>query len=276
MFSVKEARVDPPVSSSDHCTVSIDVLFRLKKQKAYTGRVWEFANAHFDDYRNSLSTLNLAECIDVNIEESCDRLTKSLLDAAHQCIPSKIVTIRSNDKPWFNNYLRRLLRTKNHAHNTAKESNNFEDWAMFRRHRNFYNEEVKRIKSEFREKCLKSLAAKGTENPKKWWSILKNIWNNHKDIIIPSINDGSETATSDVDKANASNSFFLKAAQVDDSNVQLPLEDIPAHCLDTITITETEVSDHLDALNINKAYGPDDISPRFLKEGGQTLCASSN
>ena len=46
--------------------------------------MWEFANSRFDDYRNSLSTMNLAECIDVNIEESCDRLTKSLLDAAHQ------------------------------------------------------------------------------------------------------------------------------------------------------------------------------------------------
>ena len=42
---------------------------------------------------------------------------------------------------------------------------------------------------------------------------------------------------------------------MDDSNVQLPFEDIPAHCLDTITITETEVSDQLAALNINKAYG---------------------
>ena len=215
--------------------------------------------------------MSLAECIDVNIEESCDRLTKSLLDAAHQCIPSKIVTIRPNDKPWFNNYLQRLLRTKNRAHNTAKKSNNIEDWAIFRRHRNFYNEEVKRIKSEFREKRLKSLAVQGTENPKKWWSILKNIWSNHKDIVIPPINDGSETATSDVDKANAFNSFFLKAAQVDDLNAQLPLQDIPAYCLDTIIITETEVSDQLAALNINKAYGPDDISPRFLKEGGQTI-----
>ena len=114
---------------------------------------------------------------------------------------------------------------------------------------------MKRIKSEFREKRLKSLAAQGTENPKKW------LWNKHKDIIIPPINDSSETTTSDVDKANAFSSFFLKAAQVDDSNVQLPLEDITAHCLDTITITETEVSDQLAALNINKAYGPDDISP---------------
>ena len=31
---IKEARVDPPVSSSDHCTVSIDLLFRLKKTKS--------------------------------------------------------------------------------------------------------------------------------------------------------------------------------------------------------------------------------------------------
>ena len=215
--------------------------------------------------------MSLAECIDVNIEESCDRLTKSLLDAAHQCIHSKIVTIRPNDKPWFNNYLRRLLRTKNRSHNTTKKSNKIEDWAIFRHHRNFYNEEVKQIKSEFREKRLKSLAAHGTENPKKWWSIFKNIWNKHKDVIIPPINDGSETATSDVDKAKAFNSFFLKAAEMDDANVQLPLEDIPAYCLDTITITETEVSDQFAVFNINKAYGPDDTSPRFLKEGGQTL-----
>ena len=120
-----------------------------------------------------------------------------------------------------------MLCTKNHAHNTAKKSNNIEDWVIFRRHRNFHNEEVKRIKSEFREKHLKSLAVQGTENPKKWWSILKNIWNKHKDIVIPPINDGSETATSDVDKANGFNSFFLKAAQVDDLNAQLPLQDYP-------------------------------------------------
>ena len=31
---VKEARVDPPVSSADHCTVSLDLLFRLKKTKS--------------------------------------------------------------------------------------------------------------------------------------------------------------------------------------------------------------------------------------------------
>ena len=109
--------------------------------------------------------MNHAECIDVNIEESCDRLTKFLLDAAHQRISSKIVTIRPNDKPWFSNYLQCLLRTKNRAHNTTKESNNFEDWAIFRRHRNFYNEEVKQIKREFREKHLKSLAAQGTGEP---------------------------------------------------------------------------------------------------------------
>ena len=70
---------------------------------------------------------------------------------------------------------------------------------------------------------------------------------------------------------NAFNSFFLKAAKVDDSNVQLPLEDILAICLETRSITETEVSDQLALFNISKAYGPDDISLRVLKESSQTL-----
>ena len=42
--------------------------------------------------------------------------------------------------------------------------------------------------------------------------VLKDKSSKHKDVIIPPINDGSETTTSDVDKANAFNSFSLKAS----------------------------------------------------------------
>ena len=50
--------------------------------------------------------------------------------------------------------------------------------------------------------------------------------------------------------------------------------------LDSIAITEQDVMDQLASLEVNKAYGPDGLSPRILKEGrnviGPLLCKLFN
>ena len=42
--------------------------------------------------------------------------------------------------------------------------------------------------------------------------------------------------------------------------------------LTTILITEQDVIDQVDILDVSKAYGPDGISPRLIKEGGRLMC----
>ena len=42
--------------------------------------------------------------------------------------------------------------------------------------------------------------------------------------------------------------------------------------LTTILITEQDVIDQVDILDVSKAYGPDGISPRLIKEGGRPMC----
>ena len=54
---------------------------------------------------------------------------------------------------------------------------------------------------------------------------------------------------------------------LDDSAATLPqdIDPINETSLDSITIEESEVQDQLEILDINKSYGPDEISPQFLK-----------
>jgi exonuclease III len=113
---VKKTVIHPPIATCDHATISLDLLFRIKKQSSYVRRMWDFSIANFDEYRRVLQQMNLTEAITDDVNESCNKLTNSILSAAKICIPSKLVTVRHNDKPWFNNYLRRLLRSKNRYH----------------------------------------------------------------------------------------------------------------------------------------------------------------
>jgi hypothetical protein len=59
---------------------------------------------------------------------------------------------------------------------------------------------------------------------------------------------------------------------LDDANVDLPNILSESECvLNNINITESDVVDLLNILDISKAIGPEGISPRILKEGGSIL-----
>ena len=42
----------------------------------------------------------------LSVDEACDTFTTKIIDFCHACIPSKEVTIRPHDKPWFDSQLR--------------------------------------------------------------------------------------------------------------------------------------------------------------------------
>ena len=41
-----------------------------------------------------------------------EEFTKLFLDIARQCIPTKTITVRDYDKPWFNNEIRKDIRLR--------------------------------------------------------------------------------------------------------------------------------------------------------------------
>ena len=79
-----------------------------------------------------------------------------------------------------------------------------------------------------------------------------------------------------MEKAELFNRFFVGKCQLNEINAYLPNElELKTHStLSYISVTLNEVTDSLLKLEVTKAYGPDFISPRLLKEGAHQLAPS--
>ena len=264
---------DGPISSNDHCTIVADLLFRKRKMKAYKRTMWDFNSADFDLFRSEINTANWEICFAQNdIDKATANFTSKLLSIAKYCIPNKTVCVRPNDKPWYNNHLRRLCRKRRRLHKIAKHLNTPNSWAAFRKCRNQYFNEVKEAKLDYENNKYSSLAKECTSS-KKYWSIMRKLLKSNDGYeTIPPIETDTEIITDDLDKANAFNDFFLKASSLDNFAKETP----PNYLINdgglcNISISIEDVCDQLKCLDTSKSYGPDGLSPRLLKEGGIAL-----
>jgi hypothetical protein len=280
---IKQVRVEEPVSFNDHCTIIAEIKILKPKIESYTRLMWSFRSADFNLFRDRLLAFN-NDFNDLYINNDIDYLvdfwTRKFLEISKNIVPNKIVTVRPNDKPWFNNYLRRLLRQKTRMHNKAKKMDNPHYWNKFRQIRNSYFKKIKQAKKEYEDQKLTLLRESPSNNPKKWWQLLKDLMQTTKTESIPPLIVDDTLINDDVSKANACNKAFAKITHVESLYNELPiLESIPDVNNDTdqinnIVITEQEVLDQLKILNVSKSYGPDGIPPLLLKEAGQSISSS--
>ena len=273
---LKNVQILPPISNCDHCVITAECLFRVKKPKAYKRCMWNFKAADFDLYRLRLSQCNWDEYFnndDINVV--CDAVTSKILAIAKDTIPNKTVTVRPYDKPWYNNDLRCLNRKKLRCFRKAKKTKKPEDWLHFTEIRTQYQTAVTTAKESETSEKYSLLATNCKSNPKKWWSLLKSVYKNN-DIAdsIPPIEVDDLIITDDMAKAETFNNFFLSASQVDDTNAELPNDNrlFDGFDLTNIDLTLQDVNDQIKLLDCSKSYGPDGISPVLIKEGGDTIC----
>ena len=238
--------------------------------------MWQYELADFDGFRTKLGDIDWDECFVSNdIDKIAQTWTNTLISVAHDYIPNKVVTVRPWDKPLYNGYLRRLRRAKDRAHRRAKYDNTSEAWQIFRSHRNHYFSEIKRLKSETEIRLLVDLGESIMSNPRRWWSLSKKLLHN-KTTSVPSLNVENNILSGDLEKAEAFNRYFVQCSTLDDSESVLPNEYplLTPNTLDTLKTSVSDVRNCLSKLDPSKAFGPDGVSPRLLKEGAHQLSTS--
>ena len=90
---------------------------------------------------------------------------------------------------------------------------------------------------------------------------------------LPPLSNADDTYSfSDQDKATTLNYYFCSISPIDDLNIELPVfENRTEISLSHIVLTQSEVTDILNTLKVNKATGPDGISHRILKNCSVSL-----
>ena len=271
---IKRTEVIAPVHHNDHCTIVGQINLPLSRPKAYKRTMWSYKTANFDNFRTGLNEVDWDECLAEDDPELAANIwTNKFLEVVNTQIPHKEVTVRPTNNKWYNGYLRKLCRKQLHNHRLWTQHRTPWAWERYRASRNTYHQEVDRLRQEHKDHLAETLASEARTNPKKWWSVAKETMGNRKQSTIPSMMANNEVYNTDEEKAKLFNDYFLEVQSLpnEPEDPTFDEQDPPDETIEMITISNKDVDDALKCLDANKAYGPDGISPKVLKEGRPSL-----
>ena len=166
----------------------------------------------------------------------CEKFTNCFLKIAKECIPSKIVTIRNNDRPWFNNEIRKEIRIRDRLRKTVLKFRRERDIKLYKKQRNKVNN-MKKIAKENFENNLDYILLENSSNPKTYWKTMKMLIKSNKgsNCIPPlrnSINDENfdDIVYGDEDKCDLLNKYFSLISKLEEEMASLPDFDIINTC----------------------------------------------
>jgi hypothetical protein len=97
--------IDKEISDHDGTYVSIDCGYC--NRKTFQRTIWDYKRGDYLLMKNKIIETDWENVIDaeIYINSACSNFTKTFLNIAKMCIPTREVTIRSDDKVWFDSDL---------------------------------------------------------------------------------------------------------------------------------------------------------------------------
>ncbi|XP_063884696.1 uncharacterized protein LOC135113371 [Scylla paramamosain] len=198
--------------------------------------------------------------------------TSRLLALQEQHVPHREFVASPTDQPWFGYRCRVAAEAKYSAWLRYKQS-------ATRRNKDLHRAACKRMVTTCRwavgrweEDLRRQLGGPGVSN-KTWWSLVKGRQGlNRQDTVPPLTRPDGTVVTSSKDKAQLLATLFAGKMEVDDPERSPPL--LEQQCRETVTkveVTQGLVERLLQGLDVQKAAGPDNISPHVLKQCAREL-----
>ncbi|XP_068129566.1 zinc finger protein 420-like [Hyperolius riggenbachi] len=238
-----------PLGNSDHNTIHLIPTYRrlleTSKPIVKTSKKWtEDAKL---ELQACFETTDWSALEAPTLDEWAENVTSYISFCEEACIPSKSFRVYPNDKPWFNDRLRRLRKRKEEAHRSGSS-------VEFREARHA----LKRAKRAYAEKlglCLQST------NTREVWKGLRAATN---------FKPAPQTVTPSTRLAEELNEFYCRFEKPPNQPASQTSPTPPSGELVALApgaVQESEVLRHLRRLNPRKSSGPDDFSSAF-----NTIC----
>ncbi len=99
-----------PPDISDHKATLVILPHELSSSSSYTRNVWNYKRADFDKLNELIINTDWSILNTGSVDEATQQFTTKFVELSKQCIPLKEVTIRPNDKPWYNSEIRKTSK----------------------------------------------------------------------------------------------------------------------------------------------------------------------
>jgi hypothetical protein len=253
---------------SDHSVPTVKLKNKHPKELPFKRTIYDYSKLEIAHLLKELQKIDWSNIASIpSIDEAAETFSKLLFDVVNLCVPHKEINVRSNDAPWFNGTIDKMIQNKNKIHTQARDSDLPNDWALFRRTRNQLTDAIRNRKQEYLEELDDLASSDENIGTKKWWKIVKEFMakKGNDTTEVPPIEFSNYIYYTSKEKSSVFNNFFIGQAQVDDNpNDPLPEVKYEVNQLAAISLTEHEVNVILQNLNPQKAIGPDKISNRIL------------
>lgn len=131
--------ISNPTQISDHSATFLILPHNYSISAAYRRRCWFYKRANFNQLEENLRSFDL-ECLKAgSVNDSCELFTDKSMDFVNSSIPHDDVTIRPNDKPWYDSEIRRHYRKRDRQRHKAVKSSKQSDWTKYKTLRNKVN-----------------------------------------------------------------------------------------------------------------------------------------
>jgi len=138
-----------PPGISDHKATFITIPFPYSLNNTFERTIWLYNKANFTLFNNLVSTFDWQVLLNGTVDEACTLFTDIFLSFAKSAIPSKIVQIRTDDKPWYDSEIRKWSRTRDRLKTAALKTGKNQDWQKYKNIRNKVNNLKKHAKESF-------------------------------------------------------------------------------------------------------------------------------
>ena len=265
-----------PLGNSDHLTVHFSLPLRTSNASGPTRRLWSLNNGNIHAFLRDLSDQPWP------VRGSYDTLDKQwndwltlFLSSARRHIPSKVIRKVQRKPPWLSDYLLAECKLKKQLFNLCKSCPTEKNRERFRCQRNKVTALLRRAKKCFSTNLEKELHSK---NSKSFWNFIRSC-RGRSSPPIPSLETPEGTlATTDAEKADILNSFFIKQSDLpnrsDATESALSYSTASPAKLTSITVLPEDVLNILLQLNVKKAPGPDGIPNSLLKVSAPAISVS--
>ena len=186
---------------------------------------------------------NILDKVD-DVDDAVDFFEQIFMKCVTSNIPSKLVTIRPRDKPWFTSEVRKQFKTRDRLHKQWKNKPSQKNYDKFKLARGEANQAKFNAKSDYYTKISIKLTDPTTSS-KEYWKLIKQLYGNkvHKGIP-PIIKDGKVHSSSE-SKCNIFNKTFTDKYKLPPNKPIIPpVQYITDSTLDHITTNEEDVHRH--------------------------------
>lgn len=207
LFSNVKVEVSHVHRISDHSVVVInwDSVVAVPEERRIVYRDYERLNV---DRFKRLVVSSINGIIENNVHTMADKIVGEIVYSLDQVAPEKVVVLKDKwkGKQWFTQDVYNLIKQRDKAYKVACVSKNRKDWETFRRLRNRTVDKCREEKRKYLERKMD----KNKEDPKKMWTVLKEIVKGKSNLReYKEIQIGNRTINNNVKMAEEINCYFI-------------------------------------------------------------------